>query len=239
MRVDRCILANFPHQYIHGTFCKVKGKMNITEITELKYMVEVLNTNAMYLLDGPLTLYNTAFDWFDSKLKAYPSDHELLPQFERNYVYFAEATGTTVWMSMKLLVTGKPEIQQDQIDYFMNKVGKTVPSEKVNDTLNFLHGYSSSPHKETLAKVSWQQLRHLRETLDSSQYLAYVAGEALVCFMATILADLHLRSYALNPKLKGSCGLLQASIVSDTLYGCLMNSCRGLAYYFPNVLRNS
>jgi hypothetical protein len=214
-----------------------KQKMQVTEHEELRNIVEVINMFHIHGLNGPEQFYNAASAWFRSKLENYQGA-ERLSQFERNFVYFAEATGCSIAYAMNVLKTGEPDVTEDKVDKFIEYVGKALPQQHIEPILNFLHGSSDSLQCRPFAKVDWRQIRKLRATASIQEYFTYVASESVPFYMATILADMHLQVYLLDPRLKESCSMLSNGIISDTLYGQIMKSCRAMAYFFPATIND-
>lgn len=211
--------------------------MQITNQDELRYVTEVINTFSIHAVDGPLKLYDAAAAWFRSKVDNY-TGKDLLSQLEKNFVYFSEATGCSVAYASNILKTGEPKVSEAKVDDFIEHVGKTLPQQQHDAILNFLHGYSNTLNGHSFAKVDWRETRRLRESPKVQDYMNFLATESVTFHMATTLADLQLRAYALNPHLSGACSLLPSGIISDTLYGYIMKSCRAIAYYFPAILKD-
>jgi hypothetical protein len=206
----------------------------VNDETELEALVKATNFEAFAVVGGGKVLYDNAASWFNSKVKTHSRNPaELTNQIEKNYVYFAEATGNSIGYCGRYLCNGMPVVPKNKLKAFVTQVGRNEPLISAHGVTEFLHGYSQLQFDHR-AKVDWRQVRLEKERLEADDYFITTAHQAVVFHMATVLADVHLERYFGDTLFRRSCRNMVNGVVLDTLYREIVESAQALHdFYLP------
>ena len=171
--------------------------MSQTQIDRINTIVQLTRSEVEKKLNIA-QLESMSEQWYEDKIQRYHSNGAaLIDQFERNAIYFVEATGSTCLFIARYLVEGEPKVSTiEQIQNIAQYVGMELPRKTVKPQIEqYLWGLIDD-EPETFSDYDWTRIRNMRndclEKNDPEFYSDYIDEIASICKIfkvATVIAD--------------------------------------------------